>query len=89
TSFSYVLLVNLVTGTQDSAPMLDATQNYEKPLTRERLLAGTRPCFPMAGAECRIVTGKSGATLHWPMQVVSGALGKEKVHYQAPPFRSS
>jgi len=65
--------------------MLDATQNYNAPLTKERLFNWHSALFP---------TGKSGAytivTGDWrndstgPMQVVSGAIGKERVHYQAP-----
>lgn len=63
--------------------LLDATRNYEKPLTVKRLQSWHAALFP---------TGYSG--LHkirvgkWrtqPMQVVSGSVGKEKVHYQAPP----
>lgn len=66
--------------------MLDATQNYAEPLTKERLFAWHASLFP---------TGRSGMTKitvgAWrddeggPMQVVSGPLGRERVHYQAPP----
>jgi Fic family protein len=66
--------------------MIDATKNFDKELNKERLLSWHAALFP---------TGQSGIykiiTGHWrddstgPMQVVSGALGKEKVHYQAPP----
>lgn len=65
--------------------MLDATQNCFEPLTQERLFDWHAALFP---------TGRSGmykiAVANWredttgPMQVVSGALGKEKVHFQAP-----
>ena len=65
--------------------MLDATQNCFKPLTAERLFDWHASLFP---------TGRSGmhkiTVADWrkdttgPMQVVSGAMGKEKVHYQAP-----
>lgn len=61
---------------------LDATQNYDDPLTHERLFGWHNVLFPtgMSGLY-RIDAGKyrSGG-----MQVVSGAMGKEKVHYQAP-----
>lgn len=61
---------------------LDATQNYDKPLTNDRLFGWHNVLFPtrMSGLY-RIDVGKyrSGE-----MQVVSGAMGKEKVHYQAP-----
>ncbi|MEE4198601.1 MAG: Fic family protein [Bacteroidales bacterium] len=65
--------------------MLDATQNCFKPLTNERLFNWHAALFP---------TGRSGMSkitvADWrkdttgPMQVVSGAMGKEKVHFQAP-----
>lgn len=66
--------------------MLDATGNYAEALTKERLFAWHASLFP---------TGRSGMSIirvgTWrddntgPMQVVSGAIGKEKVHYEAPP----
>jgi Fic family protein len=65
--------------------MLDATQNCFEPLTADRLFDWHAALFP---------TGRSGmykiTVADWrkdttgPMQVVSGAMGKEKVHYQAP-----
>ena len=61
---------------------LDATQNYAKEITHDRLFGWHNVLFPtgMSGLY-RIDVGKyrSGE-----MQVVSGAMGKEKVHYQAP-----
>jgi Fic family protein len=64
--------------------LMDATVNYNKPLTAERLMAWQAALFP---------TGYSG--LHkiragqWrgpeAMQVVSGPVGREKVHFEAPP----
>jgi Fic family protein len=61
---------------------LDATQHYDRPLTHERLFGWHNVLFPtgMSGMY-RIDVGKyrSGE-----MQVVSGAMGREKVHYQAP-----
>ena len=66
--------------------MLDATGNYAEALTEERLFAWHASLFP---------TGRSGMSKirvgNWrddssgPMQVVSGAIGREKVHYEAPP----
>lgn len=65
--------------------MLDATQNCFKSLTKNRLFDWHAALFP---------TGRSGmykiTVADWrkdttgPMQVVSGAMGKEKVHFQAP-----
>ena len=61
---------------------LDATQNYDKKLSHDRLFGWHNVLFPtgMSGLY-RIEVGKyrSGE-----MQVVSGAMGKERVHYQAP-----
>lgn len=61
---------------------LDATQNYSKPLSPERLFGWHNVLFPtgMSGLY-QIEVGKyrSGE-----MQIVSGAMGMEKVHYQAP-----
>lgn len=65
--------------------MIDATRNCFEPLTKDRLFDWHAALFP---------TGRSGmykiSVADWrqdstgPMQVVSGALGKEKVHFQAP-----
>lgn len=61
---------------------LDATQNYDKPLTHDRLFGWHNVLFPtgMSGLY-RIDVGRYRTG---NMQVVSGAMGKEKVHYQAP-----
>src|SRR3989449_2798500 len=65
--------------------MLDATRKYEQPLTAERLFAWHAALFP---------TGRSGMRkIHvgaWrddgggPTQVVSGPVGRERVHFEAP-----
>lgn len=65
--------------------MLDATQKFSAPLTTPRLFDWHAALFP---------TGRSGMTRirvgAWrddksgPMQVVSGPMGKERVHYEAP-----
>lgn len=65
--------------------MLDATQKYDDPLTEERIFGWHAALFP---------TGRSGMTRirvgGWrdnssgPMQVVSGPVGRERVHYEAP-----
>ena len=65
--------------------MLDATQNYAKPLTKERLFDWHAALFPTARSGMyKIIVGNWRDDSTGPMQVVSGALGKEKVHYQAP-----
>ena len=61
--------------------MLDATQRYTKPLTKKRLFGWHAALFPTGySGPYKIEVGKyrTGA-----MQIVSGALGKEKVHYEA------
>lgn len=65
--------------------MLDATQNFTKPLTKSRLFDWHAALFP---------TGRSGmlriTVADWrtedkgPIQVISGALGKEIIHFEAP-----
>lgn len=79
----------LVTSTRDVDGivelMIDATQNFGEGLTKERLFGWHAALFP---------TGRSGMSKirvgNWrndqsgPMQVVSGAFGKERVHFEAP-----
>ena len=66
--------------------MLDATQNYDKPMTADRLFGWHSALFPSGRSGMyKIVVGDWRDDSTGPMQVVSGALGKEKVHYQAPP----
>lgn len=65
--------------------MLDATQNYEKPLVSERLFGWHAALFPIGFSGMhRIVVGSWRTDERGPMQVVSGRIGKERVHYQAP-----
>jgi len=64
--------------------LLDATQNLDKPLTAKMLVSWQAALFP---------TGRSGLTKirvgalrgTSPMRIVSGPIGREKVHYEAPP----
>jgi Fic family protein len=65
--------------------MLDATQNYAKPLSDERLFAWQAALFPTGRSGMRkIIVGAWRNDAHGPMQVVSGPVGKQKVHYEAP-----
>lgn len=65
--------------------MLDATHQYKKELTKERLFAWHSSLFPGGRSGMyKILVGSWRDDSTGPMQVVSGALGKEKVHYQAP-----
>ena len=66
--------------------MLDATQRYQAKLDTERLFGWHNSLFPTgrSGMYKIIVGNWRNNTKDDPMQVVSGALGKEKVHFQAP-----
>ena len=65
--------------------MLDATQNHEKPLTRERLLGWHASLFPTGYSGLRrINVGAWRDDAKGPMQVVSGPVGRERVHFEAP-----
>lgn len=62
--------------------MLDATQNYASPLTEERLCGWHAALFPTGRSGMRKI--KTGAWRTGGMEVVSGPIGKEKVHFEAP-----
>jgi Fic family protein len=65
---------------------LDATQNYAQPMTVERLFAWHAALFPTGRSGTRrILVGAWRDDGHGPMQVVSGPVGQERVHYEAPP----
>lgn len=65
--------------------MLDATQNYTAPLTKERLFAWHAALFPTGRSGMRkIVVGAWRTQATGPMQVVSGPIGREHVHFEAP-----
>jgi Fic family protein len=66
--------------------MLDATGDYSKPLTVERLFGWHAALFPTGRSSMhKIIVGKWRDDSHGPMQVVSGPIGRQKVHYPAPP----
>jgi Fic family protein len=65
--------------------MLDATRKYDEPLTRERLFGWHAALFPTGRSGMRnIAVGAWRPPEAGTMQVVSGALGREKVHFEAP-----
>lgn len=65
--------------------MLDATGHYDQPLTRERLFSWHAALFPTGrSGMTKIKTGAWRDESTGPMQVVSGALGNQKVHFEAP-----
>jgi len=63
--------------------MLDATQHYKKPLTEERLFGWHAALFPSGYSGMHKI--EVGRYRSGEMQIVSGAMGKEKVHYDAVP----
>lgn len=66
--------------------MLDATQKFLKPLTKERLFDWHAALFPTGRSGMhRITVGGWREIDAGPMQVVSGPMGREKVHFEAPP----
>ncbi len=65
--------------------MLDATQNYQNELTAERLFDWHAALFPTGRSGAfRITVGQWRNDEKGPMQVISGAIGRESVHFQAP-----
>ncbi|WP_418897253.1 Fic family protein [Terripilifer ovatus] len=65
--------------------MLDATQHYDTPLTEERLFGWHAALFPTGRSGItRISVGTWRTSTSGPMQVVSGPIGRERVHFEAP-----
>jgi Fic family protein len=65
--------------------MLDATQKYAEPLTAERLFGWHASLFPSGRSGMRRITvGAWRPPEAGPMQVVSGPIGRERVHFEAP-----
>lgn len=66
--------------------MLEATRRYDQPLTAERLFAWHAALFPTGPSGMKkIEVGGWRDDSTGPMQVVSGPVGREHVHFQAPP----
>jgi Fic family protein len=65
--------------------MHDATKNYQYDLTKERLLGWHAALFPTGYSGMhKITVGDWRQPAGGPMQVVSGAMGKERIHFEAP-----
>jgi len=68
--------------------MLDATQKYAAPLTAERLFDWHAALFPTGRTGMRRITvGTWRPESAGPMQVVSGPIGRERIHFEAPAAR--
>ncbi len=66
--------------------VLDATANRDAPVTRERLFAWHAALFPTGySGLARITVGGWRDDASGPMQVVSGPVGRQRVHVEAPP----
>ena len=65
--------------------MLDATQHFSNPLSDERLYNWHAALFPTGRSGMyKITVGNWRDGTNGPMQVISGALGHERVHFEAP-----
>ena len=66
--------------------VLDATANYTAAVTRERLFGWHAALFPTGySGLARIKVGGWRDDASGPMQVVSGSIGRQQVHFEAPP----
>ncbi|BCO29782.1 hypothetical protein MIZ03_4706 [Rhodoferax lithotrophicus] len=69
--------------------VLDATRHFEQPLSPERLFGWHAALFPTGySGRMRITVAAWRLDASGPMEVVSGAVGREKVHFTAPPASS-
>jgi Fic family protein len=65
--------------------MLDATLKYMQPLTEERLFSWHAALFPTGrSGMTKIIVGNWRDDSNGPMQVISGPIGKSKIHFEAP-----
>lgn len=66
--------------------MLDATQRFTDSLTEDRLFGWQAALFPTgrSGLQKIVVGDWRKNAVNDPMQVISGMMGREKVHFQAP-----
>lgn len=67
--------------------LLDATQRYNKPLSQGRLFGWQSSLFPTGFSGIDKITVGAWRKGDEPMRVVSGSMGKEIVHYEAPPSK--
>jgi Fic family protein len=68
--------------------LLDATLNHAEALTPQRLFGWHAAIFPTGYSSMHKIQVASWRDDHnGPMRVVSGPIGREKIHYQAPPAK--
>lgn len=67
--------------------MLDATQNFAAPITKDRLFGWHAALFPAGRSGIqRITIGGWRTKESGAMQVISGPIGREKIHFEAPAY---
>jgi Fic family protein len=64
---------------------MDATSNHQSRLTAKRLFGWQAALFPTGFSGLRKIAVGTWRKGTQPMQVISGRLGKEKIHFEAPP----
>ena len=65
--------------------IMDATRNCNEPISADRLFGWHAALFPTGRSGLyKITVGSWRVDSTGPMQVVSGAMGKERVHFQVP-----
>ena len=65
--------------------ILDATRRYDQPLTADRLFGWQAALFPTGhSGMSKVQVGQWRDDSTGPMQVLSGAAGRERVHFEAP-----
>ncbi|MBT0653450.1 Fic family protein [Geomobilimonas luticola] len=65
--------------------LLDATQHFDRPLTQERLWGWQAALFPSGYSGMHKIKVGGWRDSDEPMRVVSGPIGREKIHFEAPP----
>ena len=65
--------------------LMQATQAFTEPLTDERMFAWHAAFFPLGYSDGYKITVANWSVGDEPMQVISGPVGKQKVHFEAPP----
>jgi len=64
--------------------LIDATQNYDQPLSSDRLWGWQAALFPTGYSGMHKIKVGGWRDSAEPMRVLSGAIGREKVHFEAP-----
>ena len=67
--------------------MDDATRRWREPLTVQRLCGWQAALFPTGFVGIKVIKTGALRTHSTPMQIMSGSIGHEKVHFEAPPSK--